>query len=88
MAKLIKTYENGIEKIELTFRDKIFDYSMIPNGCGRTGDKPAFDTQIPKEFPELCNDEGVITLLDNLSFEDDEEDILDILEQLEGWECE
>ncbi len=84
MAKLVKTYENDIEKIELTFRGEVFDYSMIPNDCGRESDKPAFDTQIRRKYPELADE--LIFLLDNLSFEDDGDDILDILDQLGGWE--
>lgn len=85
MAKLVKTYENDIEKLELTFRGAVFDFSMIPDDRGgRTGDKPAFDTQVSRKYPEL--EEDAIDLLENLTFEDNSYEILEILEQLEVWE--
>ena len=86
MAKLIKTYENGIEKFELTFLGETYDYSMIPNDYGATGDKPTFDTQIAKRHPELKEKKILMERLDSISFEDDGGDLAKIVKSLSRWE--
>lgn len=84
MAKFVKSYENGIEKYELTFRGEVYDFSMIPCDFGAKGDKPGFDVQVSKKYLELADEEDLLELLDQLSYDDF--DILDTLEQLECWE--
>ncbi len=86
MAKLTKSYENGIEKLELTFRGKNFDFSMIPDRYGRTGDKPDFDYQVPTSFQDLVNDDDLTELLGELSYTDDGEELADKVQQLARWE--
>lgn len=86
MAKIVKTYENGIEKTELTFRNETYDFSMLPCEDGRKSDKQVFDEQVTNKYPELKEEEELIELLDNLSFCNDEEDIFEALEALESWE--
>ena len=88
MAKLVLTYEDQIEKRELTFRGQVFDFSMIPEGCGiKRGDKKGLDTQVEKAFPELANDDELMELIDQLNCEDHGCDICDLLDELEPWEC-
>lgn len=84
MAKLIKSYENGVEKFELTFCGKTYDYSMLPTTCGRKGDKPAFDTQVEREMADVP--EPVLELLDAISWEDSGSDLLGIMKKLDRYE--
>lgn len=88
MAKLIKTYENGIEKFELVFKGETFDFSMLWCEGGRKSDKECFEFQVKEKFPELAHVRVVLNLIERLSWESDEYEILDILEQLEEWERE
>ena len=88
MPKLTKTYENGIEKIELVFKGETFDFSMLPVAYGRKGDKPGFAEQVKQKFPEVADDDQLLDLIDRLSWESDEHEVLDILEQIEEWEEE
>nr|WP_092074967.1 hypothetical protein [Dendrosporobacter quercicolus]NSL49595.1 hypothetical protein [Dendrosporobacter quercicolus DSM 1736]SDN24179.1 hypothetical protein SAMN04488502_11551 [Dendrosporobacter quercicolus] len=88
MAKLTKTYENGIEKFELVFKGETFDFSMLWCEDGRKLDKESFEFQVEDKFPELGRDHVVLNLIERLSWESDEYEILDILEQLEEWESE
>ena len=87
MAKMVLTYENQIEKRELTFRGQVFDFSMIPEGCGiKRGDKKGIDTQVKKAFPEIANDDELLEIVDQLNHEDNGGDICDLLDELEAWE--
>jgi hypothetical protein len=86
MAKLTKTYENRIEKIELEFMGEKYDYSMIEDDDGRTGDKPFFDVQLKNKHPEFEGEDDLMEALDRILFESYEDDIFEILEQLEEWE--
>ena len=85
MAKYTRSYENGIEKHELTFREKTFDFSMLPSANGRSGDKPCFSYQLSEEFTDLTEDDLEDIGLGMLWFESDDE-IYDIMELLEGFE--
>lgn len=89
MAKLVKTYENDIEKTELTFRGETYDFSMIPTSYGSKGDKPTFEIQVAKKHPEYANDDDLIEVLAEISLDSGEDDIfrsLECLEYLEGGE--
>lgn len=88
MAKLVKTYENGIEKTELTFRGETYDFSMLPCEHGRRSDKHGFDKQVTNKYPELKEEDELIDILDDLSWQYDEDDIFEALEALEEWEGE
>ena len=86
MAKLKVEYANHISKYTLTFRNKEFDFSMIPDETGSTGDKPCFSVQINKEFPDMTedilNNEIEIDMIDC----SDGEEVFEILERLEDYE--
>lgn len=85
MSKLVKTYENRVEKIELTFRGEVFSYSMIEDedGGGRTSDKKCLSIQIADRFPEFENDEGFESIIDELECSLSDDDLFDALEELE-----
>ena len=85
MSKLVLSYENGIEKKELSFLGKTFDYSMIPNDSGSKSDKPGFDTQIELEDEIKNLPDEVLEALGDISFADNDE-ILDCLEILDSFE--
>lgn len=82
MAKLTITYENNIEKRELEFNGEKFDFSMIPNEHGATGDKPGFETQVPKKFPQFSGNELILDAIDRLDWEEDSDGILEALDDL------
>ncbi|HMM20605.1 MAG TPA: hypothetical protein PKA10_07680 [Selenomonadales bacterium] len=86
MAKLVKTFENNIERVELTFRDKTCWFSMLPTPFGWKGNRPGFDIQVGMIHPELADDDDLMELLDNLSSEDSGNEILELLESLADWE--
>ena len=86
MAKYRITYEDGVEKKELWFKDGYFEYSMIPNGNCLKSNKPGFDTQYEKMHPELEEDDPILELLKDITNESN--DILYILEQIDEMECE
>ena len=67
MAKLVKTYENGTEKFELTLLGETYNFTMIPDSYGMSGDKPGFDTQIPKAHPEYEDFDDYDDLLGSIS---------------------
>jgi hypothetical protein len=81
MAKLVMTFEDGIVKRELTFRDKTYDFSMIPDETGSHADKYGFDVQVLGNSPDSDHEE-LGEILDFLS-SSDEDDTLGLLEQLE-----
>lgn len=88
MAKLVKTFENNIERVELTFRGKTYSFSMMPAPRGRKSNRPGFDTQVSVVHPELADDDDLMEVLDNLSSEDDGDEILEFLGSLADWEVE
>lgn len=88
MAKLIKSYENGIEKLELTFNGDTYEYSMLPTRYGRKGDKPTFDRQVADKHPELADNDRLMDALDSLSFEDDGGELVKIVGRLTRWEAD
>lgn len=86
MAKYTKSYENGIEKHELEFRENIFDFSMLPSVMGYESDKNGFEYQIPEKYPDITTYmlEGIG--VDYLWCEDDREEIFEILDSLKQYE--
>lgn len=83
MAKFTKTFENGIEKFELTFKGETYDFSMIPTDYGSKANKPGFDNQVAKNHPELSDNEELMEILNTLNYDDE---VLEFLERLEEWE--
>ncbi len=84
MAKMVMTFENGIVKRELTFQDKTYDFSMIPDETGSHRDKCGFDVQVlgnnyDSDYEELGD------ILDFLS-SSDEDETLEALKHLEEFE--
>jgi hypothetical protein len=80
MAKFAITYENETIKYELTFRDKVYDFTMYKDDCGMHSDKQLFSYQLEND--------GVDTSMldwdmDNVVFTNDEVEILDTLKMLE-----
>lgn len=83
MTKYRITYEDGAEKRELWFKDEYYEYSMLPNGYGLLkSDKPGLDVQYEKKYPDAP--EELLGLIYELT---NDNDVLDILEQLDEWEC-
>jgi uncharacterized protein YrzB (UPF0473 family) len=84
MAKYILTYTpDGKVKKELTYKNEVFSYTMIPDEHGKTGDNVAFEMQVSEKFPN--ESEEVLCVLDEISFadEDDIETYLSILSNSE-----
>lgn len=72
MAKLVMTYtSDGKVKSELTYKNTVFDYTMIPDDAGKTADKPAFDIQVEEKFPN--EPEEVLEALESICFADEDE---------------
>jgi hypothetical protein len=84
MAKLIREYENELEKRTLIFRGEEFSYTMRPNALGRSGDAPCFQGQLEERFPGLSED--ILESVDELDFSDDEYEIFATLEMLDNAE--
>ena len=85
MAEYKLTYTaDGIVKHELFYREEKFEFSMIPNEYGKTGDEKAFDHQVSKRFPN--ENKEVIYAVAELGFadEDEIEEVLRILENYEN----
>ena len=80
MAKFAIIYENETIKYELTFKDKVYAFTMYKDDCGMHSDKPLFRYQ-------LKNDGVDTSMLDwdiyNVVFTNDEVEILDTLKMLE-----
>lgn len=81
MAKLIKEFENGLEKRTLVFRGIEFTYTMQPTEIGTEGDAPCFTSQLETEFPELSED--LLERVDMLDTETDADLIFEMLELLD-----
>ena len=89
MAKLVKTYENGTEKFELTLLGETYNFTMIPDSYGMSGDKPGFDTQIPKAHPEyedFDDYDDLLDILDELYCEEGGSDLAKLIQELTDWE--
>ena len=89
MAKFIFSVENRAEKRELIFRGRSFDFSMTPINLNygiKKGDKPGFERQVSKEFPDLATDNNLLDILDQLNYEDCSTELCDLLDELEAWE--
>lgn len=80
MAKYAKIYENDIEKHELVFRGKTFDFSMLPSKFGTTSDKAAFSEQIAQEYQDISAKELEDFGIDDLWSTDEEDEIFEILD--------
>lgn len=77
MAKLVKTYEDGIEKFELTFRGKTYEFSMLEDDrYGRKSDKPGFFYQIIEDWPEFKHDEEFESIIDDIDTNEDDAELL------------
>lgn len=86
MAKYKREYENDIVKHTLTFREKEFDFSMIPTEYGTRGDKSVFSKQLTDAFPDL-NEEDLENYVDvDMISCEDEEEVFEILQRLENLE--
>ena len=78
MAKYTVTYENNTEKHELTFREKVYDFTMKEMGnCSKSSDKECFSYQLEKDGIDL--EDIDVDMLDC----SDEDEIHEILHQLE-----
>ena len=82
MSKLIKEFENGIEKRTLVFRKTELSYSMIPRECGSSGDAPCFIEQLGNSFEDISKNEELLDEVDCLDYETDEDEIFRILSLL------
>ncbi len=81
MAKLIREWENGIEKRTLIFRGEELSYHMIPTSIGANGDAKCFVGQLEDKFPDVSED--ILDEIDLLDCETDEDEIFRMLEILE-----
>lgn len=88
MAKFAITYENETIKYELTFRDKVYDFTMYKyeDDCGIHSMHS--DKQLFSLFSYQLENEGVDTSMldwdiDNVAFTNNEIKILDTLKMLE-----
>lgn len=86
MAKYSKIYNNGIEKHEVVFRGKAFDFSMLPSRYGTKSDKANFSDQISQEFLDVSSETLELYGVDELWCESDSEEIFEILEHVSGLE--
>lgn len=86
MAKYSKIYENGIEKHELMFRGTAFDFSMLPDLLGRKSDKCGFSYQITEKYPDVSQEDLKEAGIEDLWWEDDEDEIFEILTELDKLE--
>lgn len=86
MAKLIVTYEGTKIKRDLHVFNEVFTYTMLPTKYGKTGDVPAFDTQLEKKYPDISD--KVLNAAEKFSFGDDGdiEDALNYLTYVEKQE--
>ena len=85
MAKLVKTYENGSEKFELTLLGQTYDFTMIPDSFGMSGNKPGFDVQVPKAYPEyedFDDYDDLLDILDDLYREEGGSDLAELIIEL------
>ncbi len=85
MAKFAIIYENETIKYELTFKDKVYDFTMYKyeDDCGIHGmhsDKQLFSYQLENDGVDTSMLDWDI---DNVVFTNDEEEILDTLKMLE-----
>lgn len=72
MAQYAVTYTpDGKVKKELTYKDEVFSYTMIPNEFGKTGDKQSFEYQVADKFPNEPDE--VMEALEELGFADEDE---------------
>ncbi|WP_078598608.1 hypothetical protein [Evansella clarkii] len=84
MAKLVVTYTpDGKVKNELTYKDEVFSYTMVPDEDGKTGDDKVFEVQVANKFPNEPDE--VIEALEELGFAD-EDDIEECLTTLSNYE--
>lgn len=80
MAKFAITFENETIKYELTFRDKVYDFTMCKDDCGMCSDKQLFSYQLENDGVDTSMLDWDI---DTVVFTNDEVEILDILKMLE-----
>ena len=80
MAKLIKEYENNLEKRTLVFRGAKLTYTMRPTDFGTKGDAPCFSAQLKDKFKDISDD--LLEDIDMLDSETDEDEIFQMLELL------
>lgn len=80
MAKFAITYENETIKYELTFRGKVYDFTMYKDDYGMHSDKQSFSYQLENDGVDTSMLDWDI---DNIVFINDEEEILDTLKMLE-----
>lgn len=72
MAEYTVTYTpDGKVKKELTYKDTVFSYTMIPDDFGKTSDKNGFEKQVSDKYPN--EPEDVIEALEEISFADEDE---------------
>lgn len=85
MAKLVKIYENGIEKTILTFRGQDFTLTVgewEEDGMFRSKEK-GLDIQVEEAFKDDPDIEEITEIIFNI---DDPFDALENLEELESYE--
>lgn len=72
MAKYVVTYTpDGKVKKELTYKNEVFSYTMVPDRFGKTADNKAFDIQVSEKFP--YEPDEVMEALDEINFADENE---------------
>lgn len=72
MAKYVVTYTpDGRVKKELTYKDELFFYTMVPNEHGKTGDNKCFDLQVAEKYSN--EPEEVMEALGEINFADEDE---------------
>lgn len=80
MVKFAITYENETIKYELTFKDKVYDFTMYKDDCGMHSDKQLFSYQLENDGIDTSMLDWDI---DNVVFVNDEVEIFDTLKMLE-----
>lgn len=86
MAKLVKTFEDGITTTVLTFRDEEYTLEMKPCRGGKSSTQSTFDAQFEEKHPGDPDLEEIMELLDSLSYGYDETNVEECLNNLEGYE--
>ena len=65
-----------------------YDLTMIPDSFGMSGNKPGFDVQVPKAYPEyedFDDYDDLLDILDDLYCEEGGSDLAELIIELTDW---
>lgn len=79
MAKFVITAENEKIKYELTFREKLYDFTLSKDWLGMSADKKMFSYQLAEDGIDLS---ALKCDIDDMCLLSDEMEILNILAEL------